>query len=74
MPSVALRPRSVTELIDAAVQLLRQHYLELVTTTAVFLIPSIVIRLFLPTMQPGQLPASGQVLPLFLAADRKSVV
>jgi hypothetical protein len=68
VPSVALRPRSVPELIDAAVQLLRQHYLELVTTTAVFLIPSIVLRLFVPTVQPCQLPASGQIMPLFLVA------
>ncbi len=39
MPPVALRPRSTTEIIDAAVSLLRQNYLELVTATALFTVP-----------------------------------
>lgn len=39
MPPVALRPRSVTEIIDAAARLLRLHYKELVTAAALFLIP-----------------------------------
>jgi hypothetical protein len=62
MPSVALRPRSTTELIDAAVQLLRQHYMELITTSAIFLVPAFVLKLFLPDLRAGRLPAGNQLL------------
>lgn len=63
MPAVALRPRSATEIIDAAVQLLRQHYQELVATTALFMIPIIVLRLIFPIhpFQPGQIPAMSSL-------------
>ena len=53
MPPVALRPRTVTELIDASVQLMRRHYLELVTTAAIFTIPLIVLRLFVNPSSVG---------------------
>jgi hypothetical protein len=58
MPAVALRPRSATEIIDAAAQLLRQHYQELVATTALFMIPVILLRLIFPVQAftPGQMP------------------
>src|SRR5579863_2285453 len=62
MPPVALRPRSTTELIDAAVQLLRQHYMEIVTASAIFLIPAYILRLFLPDVRSGQLPGGDQAL------------
>ena len=62
MPPVALRPRSTTELIDAAVQLLRQHYMELITTSAIFLIPAFILKLFLPDMRAGRLPAGNQLV------------
>ncbi len=64
MPPVALRPRSTTELIDAAVQLLRQHYMEIVTASAIFLIPAFILRLFLPDMRSGRLPSGDQLLLL----------
>lgn len=66
MPPVALRPRSTTELIDAAVQLLRQHYMEIVTASAIFLIPAFILRLFLPDMRAGRLPGGEQTLLLLL--------
>jgi hypothetical protein len=66
MPPVALRPRSTTELIDAAVQLLRQHYMELITTSAIFLIPAFILKLFLPDIRAGQLPTGSRLL-LFTA-------
>jgi hypothetical protein len=61
MPPVALRPRSTIEIIDAGAQLLRQHYQELVTTTALFMIPVIILRAIfpVPTIAPGQLPTWG---------------
>ena len=66
MPPVALRPRSTTELIDAAVQLLRQHYMEIVTASAIFLIPAFIIRLFLPDVRAGRLPGGEQLFALFI--------
>jgi hypothetical protein len=66
VPPGALRPRTVTELIDASVQLLRRHYLELVTTAAIFTIPLIILRLFTNPVTPGQLPTGGQLESLLV--------
>ena len=52
MSPLTLRPRSATELIDAAVQLLRAHYKELVTVTALFWIPVIIARVVFIPVQP----------------------
>jgi hypothetical protein len=68
MPPVALRPRSTTELIDAAVQLLRQHYMEIVTASAIFLIPAFILRLFMPDVRAGQLPVGQQLSTVALGA------
>jgi hypothetical protein len=77
VPPVTLRPRSTTELIDAAVSLLRQHYLELVTANALFTIPfllfSVVYAPFLAHVmpQPGAPPDAIQASafpPSFLAS------
>ncbi len=58
MPPIALRPRSSFEIIDAGVQLLRQHYGELVTVSALFMIPVLIGRVFLVSntqfMSPDQ--------------------
>jgi hypothetical protein len=59
VPPVTLRPRSTTELIDAAVQLLRQHYVELVAVTALFMIPVIIARL---VFVPVQIVTPSQIL------------
>jgi hypothetical protein len=53
VPPVALRPRSTTEIIDASVSLLRQHYLELVTATALFSIPLLILG-----VMPGNVMAA----------------
>ncbi len=56
MPPVQLRPRSTTEIIDAAVSLLRQHYVELVTATALFTVPLFIANLVVGSqtgIQPG---------------------
>lgn len=68
MPPVPLRPRSVTEIIDASVSLLRQHYLELVTATALFTIPWLIIQL----LQRNALAANFQTAPTALFAARPS--
>ena len=43
MPATALRPRSVTEIIDASFQLLRRHYTPLVAIAVVALLPYIIL-------------------------------
>jgi hypothetical protein len=48
MSPLALRPRSGTELIDAAFQLLRLHYASLVTAIAVVFMPVLLLHLVLP--------------------------
>ena len=48
-PATALRPRSGSELIDAAFVLFRRNYTEFVTAMAAFLVPPIVLRLVLPS-------------------------
>jgi hypothetical protein len=47
VPPLTLRPRSVPELIDASVQLLRHHYIELVSVNALFTAPAIVANILL---------------------------
>lgn len=48
MSTIALRPRTGTELIDAAFQLFRQHYAQLVLASAIAYLPGIVLGLVLP--------------------------
>ena len=47
-PATALRPRSGSELIDAAFVILRRNYTEFVAIMAVFLVPGIVLSLLIP--------------------------
>jgi hypothetical protein len=42
----SLRPRSPTELVDAAFQVLRAHYGQLVVCSAIAYIPMLLLRLF----------------------------
>lgn len=68
MTEVALRPRSATELIDAAVQLYRQNFKQFITLSVVLLIPFLALGLALTLagiMQPGLPPVFG---PLFFVA------
>jgi hypothetical protein len=67
VPPVALRPRSVPEIIDASVSLLRQHYLELVTANALFTVPLLIVTLMTPL--PPALQGSMQSSPLAMAAQ-----
>ncbi|MFN2400168.1 MAG: hypothetical protein ABR543_16255 [Gemmatimonadaceae bacterium] len=48
LSSIVLRERSGTELIDAAIQLLRRHYLQLVTIMMAALLPYLAVDLFFP--------------------------
>jgi hypothetical protein len=46
MPAPSLRPRSATELVDAAFQILRSHYGQLIVCSAIAYIPMLLLRLF----------------------------
>lgn len=48
MSVTALRPRSTTEIVDAALHLLRLNYVQLVTATAAIFLPAIIVALVLP--------------------------
>lgn len=46
MTALSLRPRSATELVDAAFQVLRAHYGQLVVCSAIAYVPMLLLRLF----------------------------
>lgn len=50
MSTVAYRPRSISEIIDASVRLARAHYPQLAALSAILYLPSILIEL---TLSPG---------------------
>jgi hypothetical protein len=54
MPSSALRPRSVTEIVDAAFQILRAHYGQFVMCSALAYLPWLVLQLVV-IGDPGRL-------------------
>jgi hypothetical protein len=69
----ALRPRTVAELIDASVHLLRRHYLQLLSISAVFLIPATLVGVVfrpsvpqVPVVPGAPLRALASMGPLFL--------
>jgi hypothetical protein len=49
MASIALRPRSASEIVDAAFQILRAHYPQFVMCAAIAYMPWLVIRLLIMT-------------------------
>jgi hypothetical protein len=63
MPAPTLRPRSATELVDAAFQILRSHYGQLVVCSAIAYVPMLLLRLFVigdTTRYLGGDPAAAQ--------------
>jgi len=46
MSAPSLRPRSATEIVDAAFQILRSHYGQLVVCSAIAYVPMLLLRLF----------------------------
>jgi Membrane domain of glycerophosphoryl diester phosphodiesterase len=65
---VALRPRSATELIDAAVQLYRQHFVPFLTLSAIMLIPLLVVGVVAAVTAPVTASESDPVAYLLLVA------
>jgi hypothetical protein len=63
MTAPALRPRSASEIVDAAFQLLRAHYGTFVTCSAVAYAPVLLIRLFLEGDPSRLLGETGAIRP-----------
>ncbi len=66
--ATALKPRTATELVDAAFQLLRRYYLQFVSIAAVFLIPVIVLEVTATASQRPGMPSPGYFVALFVIA------
>jgi hypothetical protein len=60
--STPLRPRNVPEILDASFQVLRGHYLPILTATGVLLLPTVLLGLAVP-----ELAWAGSLLRLILA-------
>lgn len=64
MPSsIAYRPRSVTEIVDAAIQIVRHNYVPLITLVAVAYVPFLLLQMtafrhLMMQMAPSQSPAA----------------
>lgn len=52
MDGLPLRPRSPTEIVDAAFRVCRAHYVPLVTATAVIIAPALALKILLPEAVP----------------------
>jgi hypothetical protein len=61
MTAVTLRPRTATEIVDAAARLLAQHYLTLVTIAVVVQLPIAALEIFIgpQTLEPGGATYNG---------------
>jgi len=72
MTAPSLRPRSATELVDAAFQVLRAHYGQLIVCSAIAYVPMLLLRLFVigdatrfGTGDPTAMPAGMLVTMLW---------
>ena len=69
MPELALRPRSATELVDAAFQVYRRAPLQFMVALAVVYVPWLVIRLVLDiNIDPAAIPPPSTIITLAVAA------
>ncbi|MGH7500360.1 MAG: hypothetical protein ACREL7_01250 [Longimicrobiales bacterium] len=59
MTSLELRPRLATEIVDAAFQLYRRHFAELVSLSALAFVPYIVVQLLLTGGDPVEPTVAG---------------
>ena len=57
MPSLPLRPRSATELVDAAFQIMRAHYPQFIMCSAIAYLPSLIVQIIWAS-DPAQLAIS----------------
>ena len=75
MSAFEIRPRSATEIVDAAFEILRRDYLTLITMTAAVQLPVIMLQLALRNRSHRRRPNVGTeilaaLLLVFAAPDR----
>ena len=69
MPELALRPRSPTELVDAAFQVYRRAPLQFMVALAVVYVPWLVIRLAMDIdLDPNRMPPTSTIVTIAFAA------
>jgi hypothetical protein len=66
--SIALRPRSATEIVDAAFQLMKRYYASLVVVAVIALAPALVVRVILGTRPSDPVSVSVMVGVQFLSS------
>lgn len=64
MPSLPLRPRSATELVDAAFQIMRAHYPQFIMCSAIAYLPLLIVQLLMVS-DPAQLASRPELSLLF---------
>lgn len=64
MPSLPLRPRSATELVDAAFQIMRAHYPQFIMCSAIAYLPLLIVQLLMVS-DPVQLASRPELSLLF---------
>jgi hypothetical protein len=71
---IPFRPRSASEIVDAAFQLLRGHFGQLAVIAAVVLIPSLIVSLVnVWTLPPGVVPGSAEAVQATLTGTRMAI-
>jgi hypothetical protein len=64
--SLELRPRLATEIVDAAFQLYRRHFAELVSLSALAFAPYVVVQLVLTGGDPIEPTSAGAAVPILV--------
>jgi hypothetical protein len=62
MADTSLRARSSTELVDAAIQLLRRHYTQLIMVSGIGMMPMLIVQPLLARMISNDAPASPELV------------
>ena len=61
----SFQARSVSELLDASVRLIKQHYKPLLVLSALGYIPMLIVSLFMPQPAPGEVITDQQILQFY---------
>lgn len=65
METRSFQARSVSELLDASVRLIKQHYKPLLLLSALGYIPMLIVSLFMPQPTPGEVMSTEEILAFY---------
>ncbi|MEP7064757.1 MAG: hypothetical protein ABI889_01860 [Gemmatimonadota bacterium] len=68
LPAIEIRPRRATELVDASFQLLRRHYSQFVTVSALTMAPGVLLRIIMREQMSNPQMMAANPGPLVLVA------